>query len=139
MHVGPLLPAGPRGFTGTLGISPNQPLHGSGGSGVQAPPVGPRLGLPPERPPIAPGESNIHGAPILPQGSFVPQESPRPPLTVPYFGISANPISKVVSGGMPPVSGPPVQLVGSGGPRPAHPLVNPNAAASVRPMPPQVR
>ena len=74
---------------------------------------------------------------MLPQGSFMPQGTLRPPLTVPHLGISANPVGKVVSGGMPPAPAPPVQLVGSGGPRAAHPLVDP-AAGVVRPMPSQV-
>ena len=132
--VGPLLPAGPRGFAGTLGVPPNQPLHGSGGPGVQAPPVRPRFGLPPEHPP---GESNIHGAPMLSRGSFVPQGTPRAPLTVPHLGIPTNPVGKVVGAGVPPVSAPPVQLVGSGSPRATLPLLDPTAAA-VRPLPPQV-
>ena len=132
--IGPLLPAGPRGFAGTLGIPPNQPLHGSGGSGIQAPPVRPRLGLPPEQPP---GESNIRGAPMLPRGSFVPQGTPRAPLTVPHLGIPTSHVGKVVSAGVPPVSVPPVQLVGNGGPQATLPLMDPTAAA-VRPIPPQV-
>ena len=129
--IGPLLPAGPRGFAGSLGVPPNQPLHGSGGPVVQVPPVRPRLGLPPERPP---GESNIHGAPMLPHGSFVPQGTPRAPLTVPHLGIPTNPVGKVVSAGVPPVSVPPVQLIGNGSPRATPPLLNP----AVRPIPPQV-
>ena len=134
-----MLPAGPRGFARIPGTPSNQPLPGSG---VQVPPIGPRLGLPPERPPVGPGGSNIQGAPIIPRVPFVPgmQGAPRAPLTMPpvlppHLGVSANPVGKIVSGGMPPASVPPVQLVGTGGPRGTYPLMD---AAAVRPLPQQV-
>ena len=127
--VGPLLPAGPRGVAGTLGVSPacNHPPQGSGGSGVQAPQVRPRLGLPPEHPS---GESNIHGTPMLLHGPFVPRGTQRAPLALPQLGIPTNP-------GVPPASAPPVQLIGNGSPRSTFPLLDPTAAA-IRPVLPQV-
>lgn len=131
--IGPLLPAGPQGFAGTPDHPPNQPLHGYGGSGVQASPVRPRLGLPPDHPP---GESSIHGVPtsMLPRGSFMAQGTPRPPPTLPHLVVPTNPVGKVVSAGMPPVSAPPVQLIGSGSPQASLPLLDP----VVRPVLPQV-
>lgn len=127
--IGPLLPAGLRGFAESLGVPPNQPLHG--GSGV---PVRPKLGLPPEHPP---DKSNVHGAPMLPRGSFVPLGTPRAPLTLPHLGIATDPLGNVVSAGARPASAPPVQHIGSEGPRAALPLLDPTAA-SVRPVLPQV-
>lgn len=133
LGIGPLLPAGPRGFAGTPDHPPNQPLHGYRDSGVQASPVRPRLGLPPDH---APGESSIHGAPMsmLPHGSFMPQGTPRPPPTLPHHVVPTSPVGKVASAGMPPVCAPPVQLIGNGSPRASLPLLD----SVVRPVLPQV-
>lgn len=116
---GPLLPTGTIGFVRN---PPDQPLTGSGSSGIPGSPTGSGLMLPPECPPLGPGGSNIPGVPVLPRGLFGPGApgAPVPRAISPHHGVSV-PGGQVVVGGR---VHPPVHLPGAGGLRVPRPLLD---------------